>query len=609
MHNHLGPAHLDANTRTRINAIAEGNPLFLEQMVAMVAQKGELGDDLEIPPTIQALLAARIEPLGPGERAILERAAIAGREFSSKAIAELLPVDARSTTARHLDTLVGKDFLRSEHASPEHAELFRFRHVLIQQSVYRSIPKRLRADLHEAFAAWLDLSAPEAKIEVEEVVGYHLEQAHRYRLEVGPVTARELDLGRRAGHRLASAGRRAFKAGDMPASVNLLGRATALLPSDDPIGLELLSDLAYALFEVGHLEQASDALAEVIEQGRNVEASRLVARAMVQRGHIEMYRHPEAVDAERLLREAAAAKLILHKAGDDVGLARAATLVSEVQWTLGSGARATQAAKEAARYSRRSGSRRDEAWSAGDYGYYAVFGPTTVAEGTRQMERWLTEASGDPVLEANLTGFLAPMAAMSGRIPEARERLAQSRLATERLGLRWQTGTHDLLASVVEMLADDPFAADAHLSKAIDMFAEMGDMWFVSILSIERARALCRQGRYDDALSLIEHLDTLPADPGPSYRIRRCEVLGRVLYQRADRAAALASLREAVERGEQTDFLGFHADALMALGEALRAEGQRDDAARAAGSAIQLYEQKGNVAEATKARSWLAGDP
>jgi tetratricopeptide (TPR) repeat protein len=603
MDDRLGAIHLDSATRARINGTAEGNPLFLEQMVAMVAQQGVPSGELPVPPTIQALIAARLDRLEHDEREVLERAAVIGKEFSPAAVAGLLPEEGQASTGRHLDALVGKDLLRSNPAGRAGDEIFRFRHVLIQQSAYRSIPKRLRAETHLAFADWLESKRGSPIANVEELVGYHLEQAFRYRTELAPISDVERGLASRAAERLASAGLRAFKAGDMPASGNLLGRAAALMPPDDAVRLSLLSDLGFALFEVGELERSSVVLAEVIERGIAIADRRAVARATVQRDHVEMYRHPEEVDQARLLREAAAAMKVLRAVHDDAGLARAFLLISEVEWTLGNGARATKAAEQAARFSRRADSRREEAWSHGDYGYYAVFGPTTVADGTRRMGRWLREAGGDPVVEANLVGFLAPLAAMGGRIPEARERLAQSRVATESLGLRWQTGTHDLLAGFIEMLADEPVAAEVLLQRSIEMFTEMGDMWFLSILSIEQARALYEQGRDQDALALIERLDALPTDPSVSYQIRRAEVLGRLLARAGDDADAMALARQAVELAGRTDFLGFHADALCGLAEVHRLGGRLEEATEALGSAIRLYERKGNVVAARRARA------
>lgn len=606
---HPGTSGLSSSIRRRVRETAEGNPLFLEQIAAMVAEQGVPDGDLPVPPTIEAVLAARLDRLGPGERAVLERAAVAGKEFWPGAVARLLPDLAQASVPRHLDALVRKDLLRPVRSRLVGEEAFRFRHVLIQQATYRAIPKTLRRQLHEAFGDWLEGQAGARLAEVEELVGYHLEQAALGWAEVEPGPGRNERLARRAGARLAASGGRAFRRGDMTASVNLLDRAAALLAPDDPKRLELLSDLAFALFEVGELDRASSVLATVIELGTAIGDRRLVARATVKRSHVEMYRHPEQVDAVRLLGEAAGAIAVLRTFGDDAGLARASLLESEVRWTLGTGALAAKAAERAARYARRAGSRREEAWSHGDYGYYAVFGPTSVAVATRRMDGWFRAAGGDAVLEANLSGFLAPLAAMEGRIPEARERLAHSRVLTDELGLRWQTGTHDLLGGFIEMLAGEPAAAEAHLQTAMDLFGTMGDMWFLSIVSTEQARALFEQGRDGDALALFERLDASPGKPPDSlrYQIRRCEILGRIHARGGDHRAALALAGEAVELAGRTDYLGFHADALAGLAEVLRAVGRPRDAMSALRRAVELYDRKGNVVRSNEARDRLAG--
>jgi len=603
-----GSSGLSPAIRRTVRETAEGNPLFLEQIAAMVAERGAPSGNLPVPLTIEAVLVARLDGLGPGERAVLERAAVTGREFWPRAVERLLPDPARASLARHLDALVRKGLVRPVRSQIIDVEAFRFRHVLIQQAAYRAIPKSLRRTLHEAFGDWLEEQASVRLAEVEELVGYHLEQAALGFREAEPGSGHGEELARRAGQRLAAAGGRAFRRGDMAASANLLARAASLHDPDDPVRLELLSDLAFALFELGELDRASDVLATVVDHGTRIGDRRLVARAAAKRSHVEMYRHPEHVDSIRLLEEATRATAVLRTFHDDAGLARASLLESEVRWTLGTGALAARAAERAARYARRAGSRREEAWSHGDYGYYAVFGPAPVAVATRRLESWLSEAGGSAVLEANLAGFLAPLEAMDGRIPEARERLALSRQLTDELGLRWQTGTHDLLGGFIEMLAGDPGAAEAHLQTAIDMFTAMSDMWFLSIVSMEQARALLEQGRDEEALSLIERLDASPGEPPDSlrYQIRRRDILGRIFARRGNLDAGLGQAEGAVEIAGRTDYLGFHADALCGLADIHRLRARPEEAVAVLGEAIQLYDKKGNRVRSTEARSLLA---
>ena len=202
--NLLGEVALPAATRARITSAADGNPLFLEQLLAMATETGLDGGDIPLPPTIEALLAARLDRLGPGERAVLDRAAIVGKEFPAEAIADLLPAQARMSVGRHLEALVHKDLIRLGRGSTGE-ELFRFRHVLIQQAARGGVPKELRAELHERFAQWLVRTAGLRITEVEEIVGWHLEQAYRYRDELGPV-GEARTLAAAAATRLRAAG-------------------------------------------------------------------------------------------------------------------------------------------------------------------------------------------------------------------------------------------------------------------------------------------------------------------------------------------------------------------------------------------------------------------
>ena len=173
----LGGGILESDQRTRVVEAAEGNPLFLEQLLALALEGGLT--EQRVPETIQALLAARLDRLGPGERAVLERGAIVGKEFSAADVVALLDPDAVATADTHLATLAGRGFVR-----PGGDGAFGFRHVLVQDAVYRAAPKRLRAELHERFADRLDETSPDLP-ELDEFVGYHLEQAYGLRTELG----------------------------------------------------------------------------------------------------------------------------------------------------------------------------------------------------------------------------------------------------------------------------------------------------------------------------------------------------------------------------------------------------------------------------------------
>src|SRR5919108_1627447 len=230
---------VDTALRERIRAAAEGNPLFLEEIAALVQSAGTT--DVAVPPTIQALLAARIDGLEEDERGVLERGAIEGRSFHLGAV-EALGNGAPHLRA-HLEALVRKDLIRPELHETVGDDVYRFRHQLIRDAAYEALPKLRRAELHERFARWVEEARPHL-VERDEIVGHHLEQASICKSALGQLDA---ELAERAGIRLADAGRRALWRGDNGAASTLLERALELLPDSRPdVHLEL--DLASTMW-------------------------------------------------------------------------------------------------------------------------------------------------------------------------------------------------------------------------------------------------------------------------------------------------------------------------------------------------------------------------
>ena len=169
--------------------------------------------EVAVPPTIQALLAARLDQLPTGERAALERGAVEGQVFHRSAVQALAPADAE-VPARLLG-LVRKELVRPERSMLPGDDAFRFRHILIRDAAYDAPPKVTRADLHERFAAWLEERAPDL-VELDEIAGYHFEQAARYLDELG------LDASERGGSPSARAsGSRQPRAGRSPETTRM----------------------------------------------------------------------------------------------------------------------------------------------------------------------------------------------------------------------------------------------------------------------------------------------------------------------------------------------------------------------------------------------------
>jgi class 3 adenylate cyclase len=261
----LGAAALSEEARSHIAEAAEGSPLFVEEMVTMLIDEGLLrrrhgswiaARDLArvaVPPSIQALLAARVERLGPMERAVLERGSVEGKVFHRGAILQMSPEADRSAVGESLTALVREDLLKPDSTSFADEDAFRFRHQLLRDAAYEGLPKEARSHLHERFAAWLEEKVGERASEHEEILGYHLEQAHRYRVELGLAHDSNGQLGEEAAKRLGSAGLRARARGDLPAAANLLSRAIGLVRPDSATSLELAPKLRDVLFESGEL--------------------------------------------------------------------------------------------------------------------------------------------------------------------------------------------------------------------------------------------------------------------------------------------------------------------------------------------------------------------
>ncbi len=243
------------STRARLIDTAAGNPFYLEQLaVALSEQAGSDGWPV-LPPTIQALLSARLQRLGPAASSVLVRAAIVGQDFGEREVSELLPPEARGPLGRNLQTLVARGLLQPG-PGPSPDEAYSFRHILIQEAAYRSIPKSLRADLHSRYADWLEGLAPGPLLARSEILGYHLEQSVRYRNELRPAGPESAALAQRAARHLETAGYAAHDRGDDLAAVNLLDRAAALLPADAPVLGRLQTSLGTALIEAGQFERA-----------------------------------------------------------------------------------------------------------------------------------------------------------------------------------------------------------------------------------------------------------------------------------------------------------------------------------------------------------------
>ena len=619
--NTLGDAELDPEVRTRIVDAAEGNPLFAEQMLSMMLDEGVLrseGDrwvaaadlaDVSVPPTIQALLSARLDLLGPEERAVIEGASVAGLVFPHEALRELVSPEIAEKTDAVLDSLARKHLVRADMPAAGGDARSRFAHVLIRDAAYKGMLKRTRATLHERFVAWADRvnSDRERGVEFEEILGYHLEQAHRNLAELGPLDDHGRALGHRAADRLSSAGRRAFARGDMPAAANLLRRAVMLLPEGAAERIALLPDLGEALMDVGEFPWAELFLEEAIASGDSSSEDGLVSA----RGELLLLRvrgqagTPERW-SERLVPAAARAISRFEERGDDAGLATAWRLLAWAHGTSLRYGRAAEAAERAIEHARLAGDARQRRRAASQYAVAALHGPTPVVEAIRHCEGIVAEAGGDRRTEGLVRSLLAYLYGMRGDFAEARREYVGARTMLEDLGRSVVAASTSLASCGVEMLAGDPPAAENELRRDYAELTRLGEKYFLSTVAGELARVLYAQGRYEDAEAMSREAEELADDDDIASQTLWRSVRAKIYARRGKREEALRLAWEAVELIGRTDALVTKAETLVGLAEVLRLAEREHEAETALEEAVALFELKGNVAAAEGARALSA---
>jgi class 3 adenylate cyclase/tetratricopeptide (TPR) repeat protein len=574
---------------------AEGNPLFLEQLLAFRAEGGGNGG-LETPPTIHALIAARIDRLSAPERAALERAAVEGRMFHLGTVAELLPEDSRSEAGASLFALVRKELIRPDRSLFPADDGFRFAHVLIREVAYGGMSKELRADLHESFAGRLESLTGGRIAELEEIIAYHLEQACRYQAELG--SADEL-LARRAGERVAQAGRRALTRGDMPAAINLLERARALWA---PGGVDqyLMPDLFDAYFEAGRLGDAEALVNEALRAGEGRGETILVVANLL-RAQLKFQTEPTEW-SDRALTDAERAIAVFEERRDDRMLARAWNLAEAVLFMRGALTEAREAAEQGLVYAQRVGDVLAQASLLMEIGGAVAFGPTPYdeCEGViRQQLAWAREA-GILWLEATALTALGQISVAQGRVADGRALIDEGRTTLADLSMVIQQAGMTMI--VAEYLHDEPEAIERDLRTAYRTLSGAGERGYLSTAAADLAGAVLTLGREDEALRLVDEAEQAGARDDIVTQVSVQRVRARVLARRGDEDAKRI-VRAAVERAAATEYMELHASALADQGEVLALLGQPGEAVRAFEQAIRLFERKGDVFLAGRTRA------
>jgi class 3 adenylate cyclase/tetratricopeptide (TPR) repeat protein len=608
----LGMAGLDDRVRARVVEAADGNPLFVEQLLSMLIDEGLIrfengcwraGADIDravVPPTIQALLAARLDYLEPEERMVIEPASVIGHVFVEDAVSYLVPKRVRDDLGARLGSLTDKQLVHPDLTRSLEEEAFRFHHILIRDTAYEGILKRARATFHEQFVEWADSVNREGATEYEEINGYHLEQAFRYLSELGPLDDHGRELGLSAAVRLGSAGRRAFARGDMPAAANLLRRAADLFPTEDRRRLDLVPSLGEALTEIGEFQSASVLLGLAVDQAHEMQETRLWADALVT---WLLMRRFVADDLERwgeeVVRELEQVIPILEGTSAHDVLAKAWRLLGFIHGSVCRWREQVEAVRSAMEQARLAGDERLEARLTAEYTAGLRDGPTPVPEAIRECERALARGLADRQAEAFVLCSLARLHAMEGDFAQARELIARAGHMRDELGANVIVPLTSLQSSRVETLAEDLPAAERDLRRDFEKLSAIGDRYLRPTVAALLARAVCQQGRYDEASELQRTAEELADDDDVETQAVLRSVRARLLAHQGDLATAERVAREAVEILQTIEAPDMHGDSLVTLAEVL-APIRPEDARAALLEARELYVLKGNLVSAER---------
>jgi class 3 adenylate cyclase len=610
-----GGAALPPRVAERVMAAAEGNPLYVEELLGMLVDDDVLRrdtdgtwvisgaiDEVQVPPSIGLLVAARLERLAPAERRVAEHASVVGRVFEQAAVVELAPDEARSSVPAALLALVRKELVRPERGDVlTTGDAFKFRHVLIRDAAYEALPKAERADLHERVAAWLEDVAGDRVAEIEEIVGHHLGQAVRYRRELGEAGPRVDALARQAHEHLAAAGMRAVDRGDPATSVPLLRHAIAVAPSGtetDVLELRLIDELMRSdrAGEAGPLADALRARAagtgNVISEARAALAA-LDAKRMILgpgSGHLE------------LSGWLAEGREIAERSGDAHALAAYWRMVSIDAWEHELFPESHEALVRALELSRAADDQRGVREIQTLVLMEHLSGTTPLAEAFAHADTMLVELGRRRDDHAFVLARRGLIRGMLGDRAAARADILESE------AIHLDLGMVPTAAEAAWYLAWTSRLAGDHVREAEEFDRAVRDVEpaFRPFMHASRGFARVKAGRAEDARQDLE-----ASAQDPWYRtIRVRKALASRLALREEDARTALDLADEIEAEvlPQEHFLNARSEWLFEIGVIAALAGETAVARRRGELALETATRKGNVAMVRRATALLAGD-
>jgi class 3 adenylate cyclase len=578
-----GPLH--PATRDQLVTSAGGNPLFLEELVAMLLEDGTLqlvegvwqrsgNQDRIIPASIQALLGARVDALDRPERAVLGRAAVIGLTVPYDALHSLTDEAERLPLDECLNALIDRDLLRPSRGA------YTFRHPFVREAVYQALPRRIRADLHERHARWLMTRTGGPQI--DELAATHLERALEERALLDPDDAGLGVLRAITGDWLVAVGDRALHRGDMAAAARLLARAVAKLDDDDPRRVTAQADRGRALYELGDFKAGAAEVDQACNAALRIGDDILYADTRLTAVNL---RSNMALDGWVEEASAVAEDVIgvFSRKGDVRGLARAWALRAETHFLAAQFAASEAAVVQATTFADQAD---DESERRRLCCYRVILLPVgrrTVTEGLAACRQALDQYAGDRTVEARVLQVQALLLAMHGATDDARAALSAATQGFEELNQAYWLAFGNLVAGRIELLDDRASAAEIALRKAMASYTEMGDRGYAALVAAELA-ARVPGGQLDDLTDLVTQARADAADDDLEAQVWLRLASARLSEVRGDHDAAVADAQQAATLAATSDGPVLQADALLGLAEHAAAAWRASDASTARSS-------------------------
>ncbi|MGA7052697.1 MAG: AAA family ATPase, partial [Mycobacterium sp.] len=578
----------DEDLAHALASVTGGNPFFLIEALRHVDESGGVWDQSTLPQGVREAVSRRLSRLPAETNKALAAAAVVGSRFALEMVELVIEQDL-------VDAF--DEASKAGIVIEEPGGYYRFNHAIVRQSLLAELASVRRMRIHQRIATTLE-SQPGADDELLAELAHHY-----FECAWAGNAAKAVFYCRRAADQAMA--RLAYEgAADLyDHALHALEEIDEELPDRDEQAAELLVARCEALLAAGDVASASGAVSQL--QATTVHSARLAAWATCFDGQLSMLVHSERLGDVEAALGAAAEKLA--RLEDAAGEAKAHTVRAASLARLGRIGDCEVALDDALTAARRAREhRRVNAVLAGAP-LAALWGPNPVARaGGRCLDvvRLLRITTESPAVEATSTRCQAVLEAFRGRAAPARRMIDSARRTVTELGLRHALLEVEQFAGIVELVGDDPEAAEPHLRKAYNGFRRMGldaDTAETAALLGRACLALDRDGDADELCMESENLAGHALKPSIAWRTLRAQLLAR----RSDHREARRIAEAAVALAERTDLLVDHGDACLALATVLDAAGNAAGARAAAEQAAALYERKGAAALVEKARRIL----